>query len=250
MNRYMSSVKVLVFMSALGAVSVFADSGDAVNGVDELKGFNVGLDLMYSHIDVKHSTTHGDVVYFGNHIDDNSVGELKHKRCCLEPVINLGYSLFLHNWYIGVSGDLIFGGSSKRSGVFVGNPGTESKVKGISYTVKVKAGRYFDGLDSSIYGILGLKWQDVRMSLDTKFNRCDFRDSKLKNPAVVLGIGIEKPVWRKLSFCAEYEYSWRKSTCVSVAKKPEEIPECTFLSTDVNQRYHENSFRVGLKYHI
>ena len=242
MNRYMSSVKVLVFMSALGAVSVFADSNV---GPEDLEGFFIGVDAAYSHSSVKNGNALQDT-YINGQKEESEPGRIyKNKRSCIDPSVSIGYGHFFNNWYLGLSGDVSFGKNGESYVVTDSSSkaGYEARIDGVSYEVKAKGGYYFSDFNSVIYGIAGLKWQNVsyRNFVDGKFSS----KAKLKTPIFVLGIGFERSVYKKLSFSAEYEYSWRSSS--------DQIRwERGYVNviTDMKQKLRGHTVKVGVKYHI
>jgi len=243
MGQRVSSSRILASVFMLGAFPALAESNVDIK---DLEGLFIGIDAAYNHSSVENDNAWA--VMYG--IDGQRVGEdkgsiYKNKRCCVDPSVNIGYGRFFNGWYLGLSGDISFGKNGKS--YIVTNStlktGYEAKVDGISYSVKAKGGYYFNDLNSVIYGIAGLKWKNVsyRNFVDGEFSS----KSKLKAPIFVLGIGFERPVCKKLSLSAEYEYSWRNSSSQN------DLTEYHFtLSTNMKQKLKEHTVKVGVKYHI
>ncbi len=125
-----------------------------------------------------------------------------------------------------------------------------SKIAGVSYGVKFKGGYHFKGINSLIYGIVGLKWRDADFGFYMR--RPELRrlvesnaKAKLKNPLFVLGFGVERPIYKKISLSAEYEYAWRNST--GEARENYRMYGAYAYAT-AKQSLREHSVKVGLKY--
>lgn len=245
MNRYMSSAKVLVFVSALGAVSVFADSD---MGPEDLEGFFIGVDAAYNHSSVENDETEGVFTHYANgrKEDMKGIGKVKSKRVRTEPSINVGYSHFFGNYYLGLAGDVSFG-NGRKSFVITdsgGDEGYETRIGGVSYELKAKGGYYFKELNSVVYGIAGVKWRDVsyRHYGDGQF----YSRARLRSPAFLLGLGFERPVYKKLSLSAEYEYSWRNSSGNTFWRDS----AMSFDFPVKKQKLREHTLKVGVKCHV
>lgn len=243
-SRCVSSAKVLVFVSALRSVSVFADSNV---GPEDLEGFFIGVDAAYNHSILKNDETGGTLTHYVNGRKEEipGLGVVKKKRICIDPSINVGYSHFFGNWYLGFAGDVSFG-NSRKSFVITdsdGDEGYEMRIGGVSYGLKAKGGYYLSGLKSVVYGIVGVKWRDAsyRRYGDNKFSS----EAELKNPSFSLGLGFERSICKKLSLSAEYEYSWRSSF-----DNTSDASGAFSLNMNIKQQLREHTLKIGVKYHI
>ncbi|MCR4555251.1 MAG: outer membrane beta-barrel protein [Alphaproteobacteria bacterium] len=246
MNKCVSSAKVLVFVSALGSVSVFADSNV---GSEDLEGFFIGVDAAYSCASVEHDLS--DSGYFDGNLrhPDDDLYTNKHKRVSFDPSINVGYLRGFGNWYAGLSADVSFGGNKKRTFDMDRSEGY-SKIAGVSYMLKFKGGYHFKGINSLIYGIVGLKWRDADFGFNMRISEIQAlvksrTKAKLKSPLFVLGLGVERPIYKKISLSAEYEYAWRNST--GEARENYKMHGAYAYAT-AKQSLREHSVKVGLKY--
>lgn len=250
MNRYIkSSVKVIAAMVAFGAFPAFAEGDVAVENVqikctDALKGFTVGADLAYNYSEAKHDQNEAYLVVGGTRLPADKTFEVKHRRCNIDPSINVGYTHLYNNWYIGVAGEFSFGKDGKKYETYDEVFPTKSKISGFAGGIKVKGGYYIKDLKSAAYGIAGLKWRNVEMQYSHS-NGAVGSKAKLKSPLYVLGVGLERPIYKKLSVSAEYEYAWRNSNDTSVLGSP--IGNAEF---HIKQRLNDHSFKIGVKYHI
>ncbi len=246
MNLYKDFARFLALVFVFGTFPVSAD--DHLD-VKNLEGFYVGVDAVYSHADVKNDETEGvGTLYSDNsksNVPDNELVKSKRSRCHIDPSVNIGYSHFFNNWYVGLAGDVSFGKNNKSFVITdpADDEGYESKISGVSYTLKAKGGYYFRGLNSVVYGIAGVKWREVsymRYAADRLSSK-----AKLKSPSFLLGLGFERPICKKLSLSAEYEYSWRNSSDSALWKNEEGVADF-----NVRQRLREHSLKIGVKYHI
>lgn len=162
-------------------------------------------------------------------------------------LLNVGYSYFCNSWYLGAAGEVSFGANGKKSVVLDEIFPTKSKISGFSTAIKLEGGYYFKDLNAVIYGIAGLKWRNVEMQYDydDKTFFAIGSKAKLSTPLYTVGIGVERPIYKKLSVSAEYEYTWRNSKDTSKLK-PNNIPICFYIK----QRMREHGFKIGIKYHI
>ena len=247
---------MLVFL--FGKTAVFADSGaevenvankSVVRGINNLKGFFVGVDVAYNHSSATHAPVYA-VVRDAN--DEQIIGsnelhsKYKHKRVRIDPSFNVGYSRFFNNWGVALAVDVSFGKSASQLVTVSKDPfdeGYEAKISGVSYAVKAKGGYCFSKLNSVVYGIAGVKWREVRFR---NFLQDNFSSkAKLGSPSFLLGLGFEKPICKKLSVSAEYEYSWRNSSGST------RLSDVNFVTdVDVKQRLREHVLKIGVKYHI
>ncbi|MCR4623058.1 MAG: porin family protein [Alphaproteobacteria bacterium] len=243
MNRYLeSSVKVLALGAIFGTMPASAESvvvdqvvADCVTG---LKGVTVGADIVYSYADAKYEQTGGNFV--GR---DNKYDSLKHKRCCIDPSINIGYTHIHNGWYMGVSGEASFGANSERNSDFGIRSKLDTEIERASYGLKLKGGYFIKDLKSAVYGIIGIKYRDVKFSLN--INDAKGSGAKLKRPLYVIGLGTEYPICKKISVSAEYEYVWRNSEDTSTLKVANRT-----VSLRAKQRLNEHNIRIGVKCHI
>lgn len=248
MSRCVSSVKVIMFVSALGSVSVFAD-GDV--DTKDLKGFFVGVDAVYSRVSAKHDLS--DSGYFDGNLrrPDNDLYANKHSRICFDPSVNVGYLHRFGNWYAGLSADISLGVRGKRTFGMDRSEGY-SKISGTSYAVKLRGGYYFKEINSLVYVITGVKKRDVDFYFSMRNpNIRKYVESntkaKLKNPLFVVGLGIEHPISKGFSWSAEYEYAWRNST--DEARENYKKSDVYAYAT-ARQSLREHSVKIGLKYHF
>jgi hypothetical protein len=212
---------------------------------ESLKGFTVGLDVVYSHTDVRHdwkapvveNPTTGARVQ-----SRDATPQISQSRCFVDPSINVGYSYLKNNFYVGAVGDVSFG---KKAEITDDIDGAGSEIKteigNISYGIKLKGGYYARCLKSAFYGIAGVKWRDA--NLRYVLNGEEGSKAKVKTPFFVLGLGMERPIRNKISFSAEYECAWRNSTKTSTTGGGH-----TFM--EVDHRLRENTLKLGIKYHI
>ena len=251
-----SSLAALVVFPLFGISQVNADDllGQGVQieekGVNALEGVTVGVDAVYNHSDVKN-----EEYYVNVFLPSGDVGKVipaaptKQKRCNIDPSINVGYSYFNDNWYIGVAGEISFGRNRKTYVKVAGPYSAEAETVGFSSKIKIKGGYYFDDLKSAIYLIAGLKWRNV----ETKYKYIDQSDgeihvgskAKLSHPLYVVGVGVETPIYKKLSVSVEYEYAWRNSRDASVVNNDNFITK-----VGLKQSLKEHNFKLGVKYHI
>jgi len=265
MNRYMdSSIKIFVLLLFLGVFPVFADDNVEVNGVSEcaecakgtdfFEGFAVGVDAVYGHAEANHDVTDNGIIFQNGDVwKDVDLYSLPHKRSQIVPSVNVGYSCFFKNWYVGVVADILLGRNKERTDTLSKANG-HFKMNGISYGVKVKSGYYFEDLNSVIYGIAGIKWQNINFEVDMnnpEIHKCKVSStrSRLKSPLFVLGVGAERPISKRLSLSAEYEYAWRNSKGEVLTNYANgNLRVSAFAKT--KQSLKEHSVKVGLKYHF
>ena len=245
MNRYLkSSVKVLALGAMFGTLPAFAE-GEVVdnNCANSLKGFTVGADLVYSHAAAKHEQLDATLTSANTTGHDDEFDSIDHKRCCLDPSINIGYTHVCGSWYVGAAGEISYGKTSEINSDFGGVTTVDTKIGRTSYGLKLKGGYFVQDLKSAIYGIVGIKWRDVKLG----FNVGDVKgsDAKLKRPLFVVGVGVEHPIYKKLSVSAEYEYAWRNSNDTSTVSA-----NGSTASLHAKQRLNEHSIKLGIKYHI
>lgn len=258
MNLYNSSVKTLACLLVFSVSPVFADgevstdkkvetvSQDAASPQDKwiesLKGFTVGLDVVYSHTDVRHDQQPVKISNFpGGDLSDDESNQLNQSRCFIDPSVNVGYSYLKNNFYVGIAGDVSFGKKAEVTHNLSASGAVKAKTEigRASYGVKLKGGYYFKCLKTVFYGIAGVKWRDA--NLRVVVNDEEGTKAKVKTPFFVLGLGMERPIRNKISFSAEYECAWRNST------------KDTTLGTgsaSIDQRLRENTLKLGVKYHI
>lgn len=249
MNQYLkSSVKVLALGAIFGTLPAFAESvvvdqavADSATG---LEGVTVGADIIYSYADAKHEQLVGTWKANDNSRgSDSKYDPLSHKRCCIDPSINIGYTHLYNSWYMGASGEVSYGANSERNSDFGGGSKVDTEIGRASYGLKLKGGYYIKDLKSAIYGIIGIKYRDVKFS----FNVGDAKGSsaKLKKPLYVIGLGAEHPVCKKISVSAEYEYVWRNSEDTSIVNL-----KAGMASLRAKQRLNKHNIRIGVKCHI
>ena len=240
------SVRGIAFMSALGVFPIFADSDV---GTKNLEGFFIGVDAAYSHSSLKNDETGGVITLYADNtkeeIPESERVRSKHKRVHVDPSINIGYSHFFGNYYLGLAGDISFGNDRKSFVVTDSDDdeGYETRIGGVSYGIKAKGGYYLSGLKSVVYGVAGVKWRDAsyRRYLADQFGS----KAKLKSPSFLLGLGFEHSICKKLSLSAEYEYSWRSSSDNTLWKNGE-----LCVDYNIKQKLREHALKVGVKYHI
>ncbi len=246
MNRYLkSSVKVLALGAMFGTLPAFAE-GEVVdnNCANSLKGFTVGADLVYSHAAAKHEQLETSAFANGKLLGhDNSFSQIDHKRCCLDPSINIGYTHVCGSWYVGAAGEISYGKTSERNSDFGGGSKVDTKIGRTSYGLKLKGGYFVQDLKSAVYGIIGIKWRDVKFNFNVDESKGS--EAKLKRPLFVIGVGAEHPIYKKLSVSAEYEYAWRNSEDTSTVGL-----KAGSVSLKAKQRLNEHSIKLGIKYHI
>ena len=265
MNLYNNSVKALVCLLIFGVSPVFAEgdvktetkaetkteakaetktkvSSDRFNAVEALSGFTIGVDVVYSHTDVRHDQKPVNMSDFtGGPVTDVESAQVNQSRCFVDPSVNVGYSYLKDNFYVGIAGDFSFG---KKAEVTYdlsdsGNVEAKTKIDKFSYGVKLKGGYYSGCLKSLFYGIAGVKWRDA--SFRVVYKGEEGTKAKVKTPFFVLGLGMERPIRDKFSFSAEYECAWRNSTKATTLGAG---------SADIDQRLRENTLKLGIKYHI
>lgn len=249
MNRRIKiSVKVIAVMMAFGAFPAFAGSDVAVENTqikctDALKGFTVGADLAYNYSKAKHDELVANFNPSGVTGNGMSIGSIEHRRCNIDPSVNVGYTHLYNNWYMGAAGEISFGKKGKKDTAFDSNTGAHTQISGFSGGVKLKGGYFVKDFKAALYGIAGIKWRDVDCQFNINGNSTS--KAKLKRPLFVLGLGLEKPVYKKLSVSAEYEYAWRNSNDSADMNVSGGTWNC-----HMKQRLNDHSFKVGVKYHI
>lgn len=253
-RRVNGSLAALVAFSFFVVPYVGADSSvEQVknSGVNALEGVTVGIDVVYSHSNVKNEQYDSYIQFVenGRGIKEKSfpLDSKKHKRCNIDPSINVGYSYFNNAWHVGIVGEISFGRNRSALVRISENYSTEAETAGFSSKVKVKGGYYFEDLKSVIYAIAGLKWRNVETQY--KYTRDGITSvgskAKLSHPLYVVGVGLETPVCKKLSVSAEYEYTWRNSRDNSTIRK-----DYKTNGFYVKQSLKEHNFKLGIKYHI
>lgn len=246
MDKSICSVRALALASVLGVFPVFADSDEDIKN---LEGFFVGVDAAYSCVSAKHDLS--DSGFFDGNLrrPDGDLYTNKHKRVSFDPSINVGYLHGFGNWCAGLSVDVSFGGNKKRTFDMDRSEG-HSKIAGVSYGVKFKGGYHFKRINSLIYVIVGLKRRDADFGFNMR--RSDIQafvksrtKAKLKSPLFVLGLGVERPIYKKISLSAEYEYAWRNSTGEA---RENYKKHGAYAYATAKQSLREHSIKVGLKY--
>ncbi|MCR4623638.1 MAG: porin family protein [Alphaproteobacteria bacterium] len=230
-----------------GTFSVFAKE-DAnktsdttkVEEMDTLKGFIIGVDLVYSHSEAKHNEFVSQYGWTNKSIP----GEIQHKRCNIDPSLNIGYTFFYNNWYIGVAGEISPGSENEKNSFLhsdriTGDTTSNTKISGFSGGIKIKSGYYLNDLKSVAYGIAGIKWKNI--NLRSNVNGVSGSKANLKKPSFAVGVGLEKPIGKNLSVSAEWEHIWQNSSDRS-ANTP--------ASLRTKQRLSEHDFKIGMKYYI
>lgn len=211
------------------------------DAVAALKGFTVGVDVVYSHTDVRHDQVEARLpgsVPPGS-ITDDAKTQVNHSRCFVDPSINIGYSYLKDKYFVGIAGDLSYGKEAKATNSFGGGTEAETKIERTSYDVKLKGGYYSPCLKTVFYGIAGVKWRNSNFKF--KVGNKVGEKAKVKTPFFLLGLGMERPIRNKLSFSAEYECAWRNSTDTATTEG---------ITVTVDQRLRENTLKLGVKYHI
>jgi len=225
---------------AVTATQVKKNCDDAVAA---LKGFTIGLDVVYSHTDARHDVNPAVMNGFPGGINpvDTESSQISHSRCFVDPSVNIGYSYLKDNFYAGISGDVSFGKKAEVTYDLSTSGKTEAttEIGRFSGDVKLKGGYYAHSLKSVFYGIAGVKWRKINFRYIE--NGTEGSKAKVKTPFFLLGLGMERPVYNKLSFSAEYECAWRNSKKTSTVGS---------TSVDVDQRLRENTLKLGVKYHI
>ena len=227
--------------------------------INPFSGTSIGFNLSYNHSHVNRHFYRCDWQIYSNFWKGKDVNVfIKQKRCNFDPSITLGYSFFRNNWYFGAVGEFSFSKSRKKSVPFGPYFNAKFTTSGFSWGIKAMSGYYFKDLNTLIYGIAGLKWRNIETQIDySDRGSCFFNSNyddggvffsgpkeKLSNPLFVLGVGIERSVYEKLSVFAEYEYTWRNSKDTVVPKR---IGTYKFR---MKEHLKEHSFRLGVKYHI
>lgn len=233
-------------------------ASEQVDKSNVLSGISVGLGLSYSD-----SYGENDLLRFCWKVEsgiweihDKSEGKLpsiqKTTRYNVDPSISFGYSFLRNNWYIGLSGEFAFDKNNKTYKALYMDINVKSEISGFCSTFKLKGGYYFAGLNTLIYGLAGLKWrqQSIQIRYHCPYNY--FPDSygskaKLINPQWILGFGIERPIYEKLSAFMQYEYSWRSSKCTDTT-----ITGLAngVVKAQIKQMLKGHCFKLGINYHI
>lgn len=243
---------------ALGTLPAFAeeDTKETIDStktkkMDILEGFTIGADLVYSHSEAKHNQLVSEFSWRNSGMKPvkNSIpGEIKHKRCNVDPSLNIGYAIFYNNWYIGAAGEISLGSGNKKNSLLhsnktTGNILTDTKISGVSGGIKIKGGYYLNNLKSVAYGIAGLKWKNInlRLNVDNIFGS----KAKLKKPSFAVGVGLERPIKKNLSVSAEWEHTWGNSNDRSDTSNAN-----ASTSLHTKQRLSEHDFKIGMKYYI
>lgn len=250
MSRYTgSSMKALVVVAAFGSFSAFADSilvenVEITKGAEAFEGFSIGLDALYSHVNVDRSAFEMQV---GDQTSGKIDGKWSHSRCRIDPSLNLGYSRIVNNWYMGVAADVSFG-SNKKKEFKIKFPDSSdeiafsSSINGMSYGIKAKGGYYCPKLKSVIYGFAGVKWREV----DFRFiDKDGASKAKISSPAFLAGAGIERKVCEKVSVSAEYEFALRNSNNASGIKVDD-----VNVFANADQKLRDHTVKIGIKYHF
>ena len=221
-----------------------------VRGVDSLKGITIGVDLAYNYSSAKHDKLERSVNVpgVGTVVDRQKVDSIvKEARCNFDPSINIGYSYFNNNWYVGAAGEVSFGKRGSQVTDLGQGVTLETRISGFAGGIKAKGGYYIDQIKSVAYLTAGVKWRSV--SLQQCVGESKGSKANLSTPLFALGVGIETPVYKKVSFSAEYEYAWRNSTDDSVTDIAY-LGDKAVVKMKADQHLHDNSFKVGFKYHI
>ena len=238
-------VASLVFFCPL----IYADVPQKVEeyGVKDLEGVVVGIGLGYSHLHLSNEQYAQKSTFANRSLLNNTSLLIEQKRCVTDVLVGVGYSHFFKNWYFGISGEISFGKNNKKSVIFDGFFPTESKISGFSFSSKLKGGYYFKGLNVLVCGIAGLRWQNVEIqyNFDDGIISSVGSKAKLSMPLYTVGIGIERPIYKKLSFSTEYEYIWRNSKDISTVSAGT-MPTRFY----VKQRLRAHNFKIGIKYHL
>lgn len=212
-----------------------------VEEVDTLKGFTIGADLVYSHSETKHNQF---VSQYGR-TNKSIPGEIQHRRCNVDPSLNVGYAYFYNNWYIGAAGEISSGNENKKNSLFYSDKTTgdltaNTKISGFSGGIKIKGGYYLNDLKSVAYGIAGIKWRNIH--LRSNVNGVSGSKANLKKTSFAVGVGLERPIGKNLSVSAEWEHIWQNSSDRSNANASS--------SLHTKQRLSEHDFKIGMKYYI
>jgi len=251
MKKFGLLCSALLCSALLCSPVVYGDVSKQIGeyGVGDLSGVTVGIDLGYSHFSLKNEqyAKGYDLAGVGESLFVDTSLLVKQKRCNTDVSVNVGYSHFHEKWYFGASGELSFGKNNKKSIVLDGIFPMKSKVSGFSGAFKLKGGYWFEDLNTVIYGIAGLKWRNVEVqyNYDDRIVSATGSKAKLSTPLYTVGIGIECPVYKKLSISAEYEYTWRNSKDTSTVGI-----NGVSARFYIKQRVKEHSFKIGVKYHI
>ena len=230
---------------------VYGDISKQVEGYDvrELEGVSIGVDVGYRNSNLKNRQYAEEFIFGSGSLSlvGDTLVQIKHSRWTPEVSVNVGYSHFFENWYLGVSGEVALGENNKKFVVLDEGFSTESRISGFSGSIKFKGGYYFKDWNAVIYGIAGLRLRKAEMQYDYDNKTVSVKGSKAKlsSPLCVVGVGIERPIYKKLSFSAEYEYAWGKSRD-TFSMNVNNIPVCFY----VKQSLEEHSFKIGVKYHI
>ena len=248
---------VKVCVSYLALLLFWVRASEQIDKSNILSGISIGFGLSYSD-----SYGENDMLRFcmqTNHgiwkIYDRNEYKLpsiqKTTRYNIDPSISFGYSFFKNNWYIGIIGEFSFDKNSKTYQALYSEMKAKSEISGFCSTFKLKGGYYFADLNTLIYGLAGLKWrqQSIQARFHCPHNHIpDSSGSKAKliNPRWVLGLGIERPIYKKLSAFMQYEYSWRSSKDTDTSLT---CPKGD-LKLKIKQQLKEHCFKLGINYHI
>jgi opacity protein-like surface antigen len=213
--------------------------GIEVSAIDALKGFSIGAGIAYDYSDLK--TTVDEFVGEKN----ENTETYKTKRSGLDPYISLGYGHFFKNWYVGGAADVSFGKKCKNEIVNEDKDQDDIKIDGVSYGIKLKGGYYLCRLKTVVYGIAGVKWRESSYAPMVGSDSAPSK-VKLKSPYWLVGIGFERPVWKKLSVVGEYQYAWRSSAGTRNVGKKSDVD----LNVDANLKLRDHTFKIGVNYHI
>ena len=262
----MNISRILMFAALVGAIPTFANSNiretNSNSERNALQGFSIGFDVVCNHTSVNHNfIDSGQVVIISNqeilqHSPASELYKPKHNRFSLDPSFNVGYShIFKNNVYAGLFADVSFGRSNKH---YVDMKAAEgySKIKGTSFGLKLKTGYYFQNINYVVYGIFGLKQRGAEFSFNKKNADPRFipdyqTKAKTNTPLFVVGLGMERPINKKLTWSAEYEYAWKNST--KEARDYHKFSNNTakhFTYIRMKQKVRVHSFKLGFKYHI
>ncbi len=244
------SMRMLAIIASFSALPALADSGllieniEVAKGQESFEGFFLGLDALYSHLSVDRSDFE---VGAGNDIKTNAEGNGSHSRCRIDPSLNLGYSRIIDNFYVGISADVSFGSSQKGSFTIkpqgVGELPLKSSVNGMSYGIKAKCGCYCPKMRSVFYGFAGAKWREIDFRIDSENETVS--KAKLRSPAFLVGLGVERGLCKKATLSAEYEFAWRNSNNASAIKI-----EGVDLFAGADQKLRDHTVKIGVKYHF
>lgn len=244
--------KIVEVCSVLFCSSVvYGDVPEQIEGygVRELEGVSIGVDVGYRNSNIKNRQYAKEFIFMNGGLSyiDDTAEQVKHSCWTPDVSLNVGYSHFFKNWYLGISGEVALGENNKKFVVLDEDFPTESKISGFSGAIKLKGGYYFKNWNTMICGIAGLRLRKAEMqyNYDNKAVSAKGSKAKLSSPLCIVGVGIERPIYKKLSFSAEYEYAWGKSRGTS-SVNANNIPVCFY----VKQSLEEHSFKIGIKYHI